>query len=68
MKKLLRKRNKLVQMSINLKGEELKSIELSIKLIDFLINSSTDDHEQKGRKYVCINYEVIYLDDLVNNF
>ena len=37
-KQFLRKRNKLVQMAINLNGEELKSIELAIKIIDLLID------------------------------
>lgn len=68
MKKLLRKRNKLVQMAINLKGEELKAVEFSIKLIDFLIDIASEDHEQDGRKYVCVNYELLYLDDLERYF
>ena len=40
MKKILRKRNKLVQMATNLKGEELKAVEFSIKLIDFIIDEA----------------------------
>lgn len=68
MKKLLRKRNKLVQMAINLKGEELKAVEFSIYLIDFMLDVANEDHEQDGRKYVCINYDVLYLDDLERYF
>lgn len=34
----LRKRNKLVTISANLKGEELKAIELAIKIMDMLID------------------------------
>lgn len=68
MKKILTKRNKLVQMAINLKGEELKAVEFSIKLIDFIIDVSNKDEEQNERKYICINYDVLYLDELENYF
>jgi hypothetical protein len=37
-KEILRKRNKLVMLSLKLKGEELKAIELSIKIIDMIID------------------------------
>ena len=64
MKKILRKRNKLVQLAIGLKGEELNAVEFAIKLIDFMIESSSNDDEQDGRPYVCIDYDVVYLDEL----
>ncbi len=67
MKKILRKRNKLVQMAINLKGEELKAVEFSIKLIDFILDMANEDEEQ-GRKYICINYDLIYLDEINATF
>jgi hypothetical protein len=63
MKKVLRKRNKLVQLAVRLKGEELKAVEFAIKLIDFMIDSSSTDDEQNGRPYVCIDYNVVYLDE-----
>ena len=53
-------------MAVGLKGEELNSVEFAIKLIDLLIDSSTTDHEQDERAYVCINYDVLYLDELTN--
>lgn len=68
MKQILRKRNKLVQMAINLKGEELKAVEFSIKLIDFMLDVANADADQDGRKYVCINYDVLYLDELERYF
>lgn len=37
-KQFLRKRNKLVTISANLKGEELEAIELAIKIMDMLID------------------------------
>ena len=37
-KQFLRKRNKLVTISANLKGEELDAIELAIKIMDMLID------------------------------
>ncbi len=40
MKKVIRKRNKLVQLAIKLKGEELKAVEYAIKLIDFMIDNN----------------------------
>ena len=67
MKNILRKRNKLVQMSSKLTGEELKAVEFSIKLIDFILDASYKDEEQ-GLKYICINYEVLYLNELENYF
>jgi len=39
MKKVIRNRNKLVQLATKLKGEELKAVEFAIKLIDILIDS-----------------------------
>ena len=70
MKKILRKRNKLVQMAINLKGEELKAVEFSIKLIDFMLDVAKKDEDEGGRLYVCINnnYDVLYLDELETYF
>lgn len=70
MKQILRKRNKLVQMAINLKGEELKAVEFSIKLIDFILDVANEDADQGGRKYICINYnyDVLYLDELERYF
>ena len=68
MKQILRKRNKLVQMAINLKGEELKAVEFSIKLIDFMLDVANADADQDGRKYICINYDVLYLDELEHYF
>ena len=43
MKKILRKRNKLVQMSIILQ-----------------------DDENEEREFVCLNYDVKYLDEILN--
>ena len=40
MKKVIRKRNKLVQLATKLKGEELKAVEYAIKLIDFMIDNN----------------------------
>jgi hypothetical protein len=37
-KSFLRKRNKLVTISANLKGEELKAVELAIKIMDMIID------------------------------
>jgi len=37
-KQFLRKRNKLVTLSSKLKGEELKAVELSIKIMDMLVD------------------------------
>jgi hypothetical protein len=37
-KQFLRKRNKLVTMSANLKGEELTAVELAIKIMDMIID------------------------------
>lgn len=37
-KQFLRKRNKLVTISTNLKGEELEAVELAIKIMDMLID------------------------------
>ena len=37
-KEFLRKRNKLVQMAINLNGEELNAVELAIKIMDMIID------------------------------
>lgn len=70
MKQILRKRNKLVQMAINLKGEELKAVEFSIKLIDFMLDVANEDADQGGRKYIRINYDydVLYLDELERYF
>jgi hypothetical protein len=68
MKQILRKRNKLVQMAIRLRGEELKAVEFSIKLIDFMLDVANKDADQDGREYVCINYDVLYLDDLEKYF
>ena len=70
MKEILRKRNKLVQMAIRLRGEELKAVEFSIKLIDFMLDVAKKDEDQGGRLYVCINnnYDVLYLDELEKYF
>lgn len=40
MKKVIRKRNKLVQLATKLRGEELKAVEYAIKLIDFMIDNN----------------------------
>lgn len=70
MNQILRKRNKLVQMAIRLRGEELKAVEFSIKLIDFMLDVAKKDEDQGGRLYVCINnnYDVLYLDELEKYF
>jgi hypothetical protein len=70
MKQILRKRNKLVQMAIRLRGEELKAVEFSINLIDFMLDVAKKDEDQGGRLYVCINnnYDVLYLDELEKYF
>jgi hypothetical protein len=67
MKNIIRKRNKLVQISSKLTGGELKAVEFSIKLIDFILDVSCKDEEQ-GQKYIYINYEVLYLNKLENYF
>lgn len=66
MKKILRKRNKLVQMSINLNGEELKAVEFAINLIDLVIDNILQDDENEEREFVCLNYDVKYLDEILN--
>jgi len=70
MNQILRKRNKLVQMAIRLRGEELKAVEFSIKFIDFMLDVAKKDEDQGGRLYVCINnnYDVLYLDELEKYF
>ncbi len=68
MKQILRKRNKLVQMAIRLRGEELKAVEFSINLIDFMLDVANKDADEDGREYVCINYDVLYLDELERYF
>ena len=40
MQKIIRKRNKLVQLATKLRGEELKAVEYAIKLIDHLIDNN----------------------------
>jgi hypothetical protein len=39
-KQLCRKRNKLVSLSLKLKGEELKAVEFSIYLIDVYLDEN----------------------------
>ena len=53
-------------MAVNLKGEELNAITMAIRLIDVMINASTKDEEQNGRNFICLNYDIIYLDEFLN--
>lgn len=66
MKNILRNRNKLVKMAVSLKGEELKAVEFSIKLIDFILDLSNQNEE--GQKYIFINGDILYLNDIETYF
>jgi hypothetical protein len=53
-------------MAINLKGEELKAVDFSIKLIDFILDIANQDDD--ARHYICINDDILYIDNIESYF
>ena len=51
-KQLCRKRNKLVTLSSKLKGEELKSVEFAIYLIDSYLDGNLDENATNQLKTI----------------
>ena len=63
-KQLIRKRNNLVQLAISLKGEQLNSVEFAIKALDLIIDNAEKDTEQNNELFICINYEILHLNNI----